>query len=282
MRNRGFNWEKELAEQSSEDWPLGATGLTCIAEIPLEDKEFYLPKGELQFGREDFMSCVSIGILNILASKFTYLIDRKKLNFNNHAWLLEKGYIVDGKIDFSDRFIAILSNTTRDGNSLKAPLDAVRYFGLIPKSLLPTRGDMTFDEYHDRSKITATMTKLGEDFKSRFFINYERGREVDFAFILKRDSILVGAYAWPVAVNGIYPRVNDSPNHAFMVFRPRYFAFDNYDEDKGPKEDWIKQLAGDYDFIDTGYRILINKEAVTPQKKTLWDLLRGYVRDIIK
>ena len=126
------------------------------------------------------------------------------------------------------------------------------------------------------------MMKLGEDFKSRFFINYERGREVDFAVILKRDSILVGAYAWPIAVNGIYSRVNDSPNHAFMVFRPRYFAFDNYDEDKGPKEDWIKQLAGDYDFIDTGYRILINKEVVTPQKKTFWDLLRGYVREIME
>ena len=242
-------------------------------------KELYLPKGELQFGKEDFMSCVSIGILNLLAQKFTYLVDKKKLSFSNHAWLLEKGYIVDGKVDFSDRFIAVLSNTTLDGNSLKAPLDAVRHFGLIPKPMLPTRNDMTFDEYHDKSKITEEMMKLGEDFKSRFFINYERGGEVDFAVILKRDSLLVGAYAWPVAVNGIYPRVSDSPNHAFMVFRPQYFAFDNYEESPG---DWIKQLASDYDFVDTGYRILINKEVVTPRKKTFWDYLRGYFREILK
>ena len=102
--NRGFNFAKELSEQSNEDWKLGATGLTCLAEIPEEEREKYLPKGERQFGKEDFMSCVSIGILNILASKFTYLIDKRKLSLGNHAWLLEKGYIKDGKVDFSVRF----------------------------------------------------------------------------------------------------------------------------------------------------------------------------------
>src|SRR3990167_702591 len=112
--NKGFNLGKELAEQSEFDCPLGGAGLSCLAEIPEEERESYLPKGELQFGKEDFMSCVSIGILNILASKFTYLIDKKKLSFSNLAWLYEKGYVVDGKIDFSDIFIAVLSNTGRD------------------------------------------------------------------------------------------------------------------------------------------------------------------------
>ena len=48
IKNRGFNLRKELAEQSFEDWPLGGTGLTCLAEIPEAEREKYLPKGELQ------------------------------------------------------------------------------------------------------------------------------------------------------------------------------------------------------------------------------------------
>ena len=199
----------------------------------------------------------------------------KKLSLANEIWLKSNGYVTPRGVEFSDRYISILSHTTREGNSLKAPLDAVRKFGLIPKSMLPQVN--SFEEYQNPMSITPEMMKLGEEFKSRFFINYERGGESDFAVILKRDSILVGGYAWPVAVSGIYPRAEYSPNHAFMVFKLRYFAFDNYEEGPG---DWIKQLAGDYDFIDTGYRILISKEAVTPPKKNIWqrflEFLQGY------
>lgn len=282
--NKGLDWKKEPAEQSSEDWPLGATGLTCLAEIPEEEREKYLPKGELQFGREDFMDCVSRAVNNILENKFNYLIDKKKINLSNHAWLLEKGYVINNQVGFSDRFIAINSGTTRSGNSLKAPLDAVRKQGLIPKSMLPAESWMGFDDYH--SGITEKMKVLGLEFTQRFFINYERGNEPAFEELLKRDSLMVGGYAWPQPVNGEYPKVELAPNHAFMIWKtPRYFVFDNY-LDEGRANDWIKKLAPDYDLLDTGYRILINKEAVTPIKKTFfqrfWGGLKKYFREILK
>ena len=135
--NYGLDWQRELKEQSELDWKLGATGLTCIAQIPEEEREKYLPKGELQFGREDFKDCVSRAINNVLETKFNWLLANKKLSLANEMWLREKGYVVGDKIEFSDRFVAILSGTTREGNSFKAPADSVRKNGLIPKAMLP-------------------------------------------------------------------------------------------------------------------------------------------------
>src|SRR3990167_5196160 len=134
--NKGMNWKKELAEQSSEDWLLGGTGLACIAEIPEEERELYLPKGERQNIGEEKMDCASRAPLNMLEAKFNWLIKNKKLSLGNEMWLRVNGYLDDG-IRFSDRFVAINSGTTREGNSLKAPLDAIRKQGLIPKATFP-------------------------------------------------------------------------------------------------------------------------------------------------
>ena len=277
--NKGLNWKLELEYQTEQDWKLGATGLTCLAEIPEEEREKYLPKGELQFGREDFMDCVSRAVNNILETKFNYLIDKRKLSLGNHAWLLEKGYIVGGKVEFSDRFVAVNSSTTREGNSIKAPLDAVRKFGLIPKSKLPAESWMGFDDYHDKNKITIELFELGMEFTRRFFINYERGNESAFEELLKRDLLLTGGHAWPSPQNGEYPRTELGPNHSFMIWkRPRYFAFDNY-LDEGKQNDWIKKLAPDFDLLDTGYRVLVNKESVTPQKKTIFQKLLEFLQE---
>lgn len=280
MTNKGLNWKLELESQTELDWPLGATGLTCLAEIPEEEREKYLPQGELQFGREDFMDCVTRAVNNILATKFNYLIDKRKISLLNHSWLLEKGYIKDGKIDFSDRFTAILSSTTREGNSIKAPLDALRKSGAIPKSMLPAESWMRFDDYHDPTKITEEMKALGLEFSQKFFINYERGNESAFGELLKRDVLVSGGHAWPTPQNGEYPRTELGPNHSFMILKtPKYFVFDNY-LDEGKKDDWIKKLAENFDLLDTAYRILISKEVVTPLKKiTFAELIRGWLAD---
>ena len=280
--NKGMNWKKELAEQSSEDWLLGGTGLACIAEIPEEERELYLPKGELQNIGEEKMDCASRAPLNVLETKFNWLIKNKKLSFENEFWLKTNDYINNG-VEFSDAFVAINSGTTRQGNSLKAPLEAIRKQGLIPKNKLPQL--KTWAEHHDPARITEDIKKLGLEFISRFFINYERGHEKNFNNILKNDIIIVGGYAWPPPISGEYPAVNYDPNHAFIVYkRPKYYVFDNYlDENK--EGDFIKKLAPDYNFFDTGYRILINNETVIPKKKLFNKIkswLGNYFNEILR
>jgi hypothetical protein len=67
----------------------------------------------------------------------------------------------------------------------------------------------------------------------------------------------VAGYAWPTPKNGIYPRVEANPNHAFIIYDfPAWRAFDNY----VVNGDFNKDLAGDYDFMDYGYRIYLREE----------------------
>ena len=194
-----------------------------------------------------------------------------KFSETNIKWLQDNGYVTEeGRVDFSDRFIAILSKTSRRGNSLKAPCHAIHEHGLIPKPMLPASKDMTWDEYHDPKCITSKMKRLGKEFAKRFNINYEKVYESDFPLLLKKDILDVGGYAWPNPINGEYPRVDYRPNHAFIIYKPQYYAFDNYIVDRS----FTKKLAPDYDFLDYAYRIFISKEKQVIQEDWLTRLIR--------
>lgn len=281
MRQYGFNIEKELTEQSSSDWVFGQSPIPCIAQIPEVVRELYLPAGEKQNIGQEKMDCASRSPLNILEAKFNYLYKNGKLK--NKTWLEKNGYVNNGQIEFSDRFVAINSGTTASGNSLKAPLEAIRKQGLIPKSMFPQVS--TFNEYYDRNKMTTKMVRLGEEFAKIFVINYEKVYEVYFSKLLQTDVLDSAGFAWPQPVNGIYPRSDNQPNHAFMVFKNKYFAFDNYLDENKPN-DWIKQLAPNYNFLDYGYRVYITEEidryyidnGLDPKANWLmdfWNILKG-------
>lgn len=256
-KNYGFNKELEIQSQDGSEWVFGGFSQPCIASIPESEREKYLPKGEIQRGKDDFMDCASRGPINILEAKFTYLLQNKKLIPNNEKWLKDNGYVEGDRVLFSDTFIAIKSGTTKSGNSIKAPLQAIENFGLIPKKLLPVRSDMTWDEYHDPKRITPEMETLGRQFKERFTINYEKVLETHYAELLKDDFLNVAGYAWPTPKNGEYPRVDKQPNHVWVNFVRLYYAFDNYVDFDG---DFIKKLASNYDFYEYGYRVFISKQ----------------------
>lgn len=287
MKNKGIDLEREEKVQSEEDWKFSAISKKCIALIPPEQRATYLPTGELQFGLEDFMDCASRGPLNILETKFNWLLTNHKLAPHNEQWLRDNGYLDEnGSVSFSDRFIAVTSGTGRGGNSLKEPLQAIHENGLIPKKLLPASPDMTFDDYHDQSKITPQLIYLGQQFKSRFNINYDQVTEIDFKQALKDDMLIVALYAWPKLKDGIYKRVSNRENHAVDIFLGAYLAFDNY-KDSDHDGEYIKKLASNYNFYKYGYRTFISENLVPlpiGQNVLLDILLRTLValRDILK
>lgn len=208
-----------------------------------------------------------------------------KISSENKKWLLDNGYIgKDGRVTFSDRFISILSGTTREGNSLKAPLQAIENYGLIPKSMLPANSSMNFDQFHDKSKITQEMLNLGQEFKKRFPINYEKVYEVHYSDLYEGDMIIQAGYAWPQPVNGVYPRVEYDPNHVWMgICKPLHTIFDNYIDNVDG--DFIKKLAPDYNMLDYGYRVFIsaeNKVINNLQKQFLWSKILEWFKDFYK
>lgn len=277
MKNYGLDIKREWDEQSETDWILGATSMPCIAEVPTKDRLAMLPQGELQFGKEDFMDCASRAPLNILETKFNWLLQSNTISPENRMWLFQNGYITEQGVTFSDRFVAINSRTTRQGNSLKAPLESIRKDGLIPKSMLSANNQMTWEDYHNPNVITPQMIYLGKEFAKRFTINYERVPASTFTEYLDQYMINTGAFAWPKPVKGEYPATANTPNHAFMLVKnPAFLAFDNYLDD-GKEGDFIKKLAKDYRFLD-GYRVFISKETPNPKAEN-W--LRNLLKSLL-
>lgn len=257
MRNYGLDLEKQKRDLKPEtDFVFGAASQDCIAQIPSDERQQYLPKGELQrTAKDDMMDCVTRSALNILETKFNWLF-KNKFTVEEKTWLIDNGYVNNGQIEFSDAFIAILSGTTRNGNSLVAPLHAIHKQGLIPKKSLPLEEWMGFDDYHNSARITPEMTKLGLSFL--WEIGYDIVKQAIRKEFIKKDMIHTAGYAWSEPVNGEYPAVDYQPNHSFAEFKePSYFIFDNYiDSFDG---DWIKKLSPDYSLLE-GYRLYIKKK----------------------
>ncbi len=279
-QNHGLDLTKEYQDQRDTDHIFGALSLKCLTDLSQADRETFLPRGELQYGTEDFMSCASISPLNILEMKFTWLLRKKKISPHNELWLREKGYITnEERVEFSDRFTAINSGTTRSGNSFKAPLESIRNHGLIPKSMLPASKTMSFDDYHNKSAITSEMRAIGRAFAIRFTINYDRVFAAQVPAALQDDAANVGVHAWPQPQNGIYPKTDLSFNHAVMLFKPQYFAFDNY-LDENREGDFIKELAPNYRFYDHGYRVMVTKQATEDEIRSTVSLLTLLIQAI--
>ena len=126
IKNTGINFKLEELEQSEKDWVFGGWTLSSLAKIPLLERSKWLPRGEIQRGREDMMDCVPRAFNNDLAAQFTWLIEKKLLPFGHETWLRENGYIDENnKVDFSDAFVAINAGTNRGGTSFKAGLEAI-------------------------------------------------------------------------------------------------------------------------------------------------------------
>jgi hypothetical protein len=274
-KNWGLDLKKEEADQSEEDWMFGAQDLSCLTDGLLGDRFKYLPMGEVQQGsRGDMMDCASRSPINVLETKLNCLLQNHVLP--HEQWFREKGYIVAVKTPtglletfaLSDAFIAITSGTTKMGNSIKAPIDAIRKRGVIPKAMLPFESGMSWEEYHDSSRITGEMYALGQEFLSKVSTNYQKIPAPLFKEANKKDMICLAGFAWPEPnKNGEYPRVSYAPNHAWMNIKDEYFAFDNYiDAIDG---DFIKVLASDYLFYEYGYRIVLSQG----KKENWWDFI---------
>lgn len=264
-----FNPELERAAQDGSEWMFGAVE-TDLALVPLSIRLLFAPKGVPQFNLVmDTNGCASRSPLNICETKFTYFYNTT-MHPACKKWLEDNKYIVDGKVVFNDAFIEILSGTTPQGNSLKAPIDAIRKNGLIPAYMLPLDPNATWEQYMDKGRITQAMYDLAEEFLKRFTINYEQVDNKKFAAALQEDLLAVAGYAWPSPVGGIYPRTEGDFNHAFATVDPDIDALDNYDP-------FIKKLAKDYLFFEWGYTLSITAQNPYPAETiALFDILQKY------
>ena len=150
------------------------SSLAGVDVLPTGDWTPYLPEGEEQFGVGfDSMSCTSFSYTTAIETYLNFIIKEKKITVGNLKWLSDNGYIgPDGKVNFSDRFLAIMSGTTINGNQLNKVAETARTIGLIPQSMLPF-GGTTWAEFMNPDVITKTMTDKATEFLTHFKLSYE-------------------------------------------------------------------------------------------------------------
>ena len=76
----------------------------------------------------DSMACVTFSALNCIETQYEFFTGQD--------------------INFSDRFIANISGTTPQGNSIQNVLDAIRHYGLVLEKDYPTPKNFTWNDYY--------------------------------------------------------------------------------------------------------------------------------------
>lgn len=163
---------------ASTDHILGVTpSIATPVLMPSKDWESKLPKFEAQSVQFEFdtLACTTFSALKEAVMVLQALIDNGYFSELQLNWLKTNGYFDDnGKLAVSERFTAIMSGTTRQGNDPASVWNSIRNHGLIPDKDFPF-GGQNFDDYHNRLLIEDEMREKGKIFK---------------------DQIAKAAYAW--------------------------------------------------------------------------------------
>lgn len=264
-----FNEQKERDEQRGDEWAFGAIQ-TDLAAVPLTERIAYLPAGVNQFNNiMDTNGCVSRSFLNNLEEKLDYFYVHG-MHLSIQKWCNENGYRMNGKFALCDAYIEILSGTTPTGNSLKAPLDAIQKYGVIPARFIPLEDGMTWEQYMNPARVTQAHKDLGAQFLRRLVINYEKVTLDQFERATTIDSLIVAVRAWGELVAGIYQKIEGAFGHATLRISNEIDVFDTYNP-------FIKRLAKDYIFFEWGYSLSITSQNPYPDETiVLFDVLQRY------
>ena len=194
-------------------------GGQVIKDVLVEDGDWtkYRPIGELQKrSGSETMACVTFSAMNCLES----IINRHVEFVENGKATKEEieivkifegfGLIKEGKSNFSDRYIAKLSNTTTDGNSQHKVAETIREFGLIPEEDWPyVEG---WGNYY--KSVPQELIDKGKRLAKLIVINNEWINPVNFVSEKRYAPIQTSCFAWGSQINGIYQRTYQRKNHA--------------------------------------------------------------------
>lgn len=135
----------------------------------------YLPTYEKQYNYSfDTLSCTTFSALNSVEMQLNWLMKNGYFSQLNIEQLTSMGYLDENKLfNFSDRFTAIQSGTTRLGNYFTVVWESIRTVGLLPEKDFPFGDCKTWEEYHDSSKITQSMITKAKKFLDIIQIQYE-------------------------------------------------------------------------------------------------------------
>lgn len=175
----GTNTGVLIQEPRPTDFIAGDANIssTSLSRLDSGDWRPFLPESEAQNSIYfDSMACVTFSAIKTISIHLNRLLSDKAIPVGTLVEMEKQGYLKDDKFNFSERFTAKMSGTTRMGNYAVSVWDSIRKDGLIPESdWAYPRGKTTpafeWDDYY--APIPDALKEKGKAFLKFFDISYQ-------------------------------------------------------------------------------------------------------------
>lgn len=162
-----------LYKEKPTDYMTGASPLVWPIVLPEGDWRSWKPSDEKQSAFTfDTMCCTTFSRLNTIETWINYFIAKGMLSADQLKQLTDLGFMENGKFNASDRFTAIMSGTTPQGNYFQNVSDSCNNDGLLPEKDLPFGGNNQA-EYLNKNLITPEMKIKAKKILEIFEFPYE-------------------------------------------------------------------------------------------------------------
>lgn len=251
---------KDIEKKKEDDFTLGAKKSLSFEILQPDGQwgEEYMPDKEYQRKNGlETMNCTVYGSLIAYKGIDIKKYGRKKAN---KIW--------------SPRFIGILAGTTKNGNLIRKPLEAIRGNGMINYEVLPFDNTIkTWGQYYNPKPMTKELLNLGKEFFNEYELPehewvYNSGlslaqKQEKLQYALKGSLLGVSVFAWRKnKKTGLYyKKSTDRDNHLCVlrgfVIGKFWRIFDTYDN-------VYKNLEWNYNFtLSKRYNLTkINKKSM--------------------
>ena len=250
---QGINTGFLPQEPRATDFIAGASPLSPVALFPSGDSSADLPSDEAQNAVFfDTMACVSFSALNMIETQLRAMLRQGLISKTTEDRMKELGYInAKGQINFSDRFTAKMSGTTRVGNYMTAVWDSIRKHGLLPESdwnFPREQRDPIFDWDDYYKEIPESLKAKALEFLKLFDVGYEwlvsggQATTAQWREWLKYGPVQIAtAICAPWSAEAVIPTCGAAVGHATLLYKVDdvFQIFDHY-------SGFRKRLALDY------------------------------------
>lgn len=215
-----------LLGQRETDFIAGASPIEY--EIRNPQGNWKRPLAERQKNFLETMACVSFSGINCCESQEIHQTGKEE--------------------NYSDRWIAKISGTTKEGNYLYKVGDAIRNFGLVKESSYPSRQDMKWDEYYAEIPPAkfAELKAEGQEWLKKWDVKTE------FVIPPSKENLMREIKHAPIQIV--------RPGHAVMSFFCEADVI-NYFDTYSPFE-----KKAPYSIIEAAYKIVITLKNMNQAK----------------
>lgn len=205
MNNQGFNEELELEHEHEDDYILGASSLPKVILVEDGDWRPFYPVLEVQSKAFDTYSCVSFA--------------------NNNITEMMHKRLYGEEINYSDRFLSVISNTRPGvGNSHKNVAESRRTKGSVTEDVYPFTDTMSQSEFFQT--IPQDIKNEGLSWTLDYEYGYEKVRRDEFDEALKLSPIQVAVDSRTNKTNQV-----QGLDHSVVLAcktNDKYIIFDSY------------------------------------------------------